>query len=415
MSEFLKYYIGNSRNLNNLFQRRNIPKPSLIISSPPYFDILDYDGIKKQIGFGQNNYEIYLDDVAKVFHKCYELAEENSTFWLIVDTFKKKGEVVTLPFDINRKLKEYNKTWILKDIIIWDKEKNLPWNSRGKFKNQFEYILFFTKGKSYKFNIDIIREINDLKKWWITYPERYNPQGKAPSNVWQYTIPIRGWGNGNQNHFCPIPFPLAEKIISISTDSEDVIFDPFAGSGSALALASMMGRHAYGIDININYKKRFIKEVIPGAESYWVKRKAELKYNSKAIREFGTTNRNLRKLKVAVAIAKHINSISSNSFIYVLLNKPGSKLDLIIIENRIMPIADISDEKLNSLITQSKVQPNLQVIKEKEITNKINTLELNKYPLEKFYLFHSVIKRDNIIKNKTKFDFIYSNISLKIK
>ena len=57
MSKNLKYYIGNARNIDTIFKRRNIPKPALIISSPPYFDLLDYDGIKKQIGFGQNNYE----------------------------------------------------------------------------------------------------------------------------------------------------------------------------------------------------------------------------------------------------------------------------------------------------------------------------------------------------------------------
>jgi len=415
MSGILKYYIGNARNIITIFKSRNIPKPSLIISSPPYFDLLDYDGLRKQIGYGQNNYNLYLNDVAQVFHTCYELTEENATFWLIVDTFKKKGELIALPFDIIRKLKEFDESWVLKDIIIWDKHKNLPWNSKGKFKNQFEYILFFSKGKNYKFKIDMVREINDLKKWWLSYPERYNPQGKAPSNVWQFTIPIRGWGNGNQNHFCPIPFPLAEKIISISTDFEDVVFDPFAGSGSALALASSMGRRAYGIDINMNYKKRFLKEVIAGAKSYWEKRKTELEYNSTAIKEFSNTNRNLRKLKVATAIAKHINSISSSSFVYVLLNKPGSKLDLLIIENGVKPISDISDDKLNSLITQSKVQPNLQIINENEIASRIKYRRLYSYSLDKFYSNSSATKRDNLLNSKTKYNYIYSNINLKIK
>jgi len=415
MSKNLKYYIGNARNIDTIFKRRNIPKPALIISSPPYFDLLDYDGIKKQIGFGQNNYELYLNDVAHVIHNCYEFAQDNATFWMIVDTFKKKGEVITLPFDINNKLRDFEKTWKLNDIIIWDKEKNLPWNSKGKFKNQFEYILFYTKGNNYTFNVDSIREINDLKKWWLSYPERYNPKGKAPSNIWQYTTPIRGWGNGNQNHFCPIPFPLAEKIISLSTCENDVIFDPFAGSGSALALASMMGRHAYGIDINMNYKRRFLKEVITGAKSYWEKREEELQYNSNAIKRFSTTNRNLRKLKVANAIAKHINSISSSSFVYVLLNKPGSKLDLIIIENGVKPIPDISDENLNSLIKQAKILPNLHIINENEIASIIKSMRLYRYSLDKFYSNRNEIKRDNLINSKTKYNYIYSNINLKFK
>jgi len=416
MKGFAKYYIGNSRNLVRIFQNRKIPSPNLIISSPPYFDLLDYDGIKGQIGFGQSDYDGYLSDVAKIFQHCYELAEENATFWLIIDTVKKRGEVVPLPFDIQRKLKEmYKKTWKLKDIIIWNKVKNLPWNLKGKFKNQFEYILFFTKGSNFKFNIDRVREINDLKKWWMSYPERYNEQGKAPSNVWQYTTPIRGWGNGKQNHFCPIPFPLAEKIISIGSDKGDVIFDPFVGSGSALALASIMGRRSYGTDINKEYKKRFEKEVIKGAMAYWDKRKSELQNNSEAIKEFTSTNKNLRKLKVAAAIAKYIKATHTNPFVHILINKPSYKFDLFIIENGIRPTTNILDEGLSALIKQAKVEPNIRVISENEIADIKMASKLNRYALDKFYSNIGMINRENILKSKGKYDFVHSNINLKIK
>ncbi|MBA7558284.1 hypothetical protein ES705_51082 [subsurface metagenome] len=239
----ITYIIGNAKNIKGIFSRKRIPAPNLIISSPPYFDLLNYGGNIRQIGYGQIYYKEYLNDVAKVFQDCFDISKKNASFWLIIDTFKKDGEVITLPFDIHKTLKDtYKKTWKLKEIIIWDKEKNLPWNAKGKFKNQFEYVLFFTKGPNYKFNIDRVREINDLKKWWKSFPERYNPDGKAPSNLWHYTTPIQGWGNNKQNHFCPFPFPLAEKIISISTDKGDVICDPFAGSGSALAIGYEMGK-----------------------------------------------------------------------------------------------------------------------------------------------------------------------------
>jgi len=83
MNGLKKYYIGNSRNLEKIFQYRKIHSPTLIISSPPYYDLLDYEGVKGQIGFGQKDYDGYLTDVADVFQHCYELAEENSTFWLV--------------------------------------------------------------------------------------------------------------------------------------------------------------------------------------------------------------------------------------------------------------------------------------------------------------------------------------------
>jgi len=416
MRGLAKYFIGNSRNLPSLVKRHHIPSLDLIISSPPYFDMLDYEGAEGQIGFGTNNYEVYLQDVAEVFQQCYELANENATFWLIIDTIKKSGEIRPLPFDIHRKLKElYKETWNLKEVIIWDKEKNLPWNSKGRFKNQFEYILFFKKGQKYTFNIDRVREINDLKKWWLSFPERYNPIGKAPSNVWHYTTPIRGWGNGKQNHFCPIPFALAEKIIYIASNEGDIVLDPFAGSGSAIALASNMGRKAYGIDISKEYKTRFLKEVVKGAENYWSKRIEELSYNTNAIKNFKSTNQKLRKLKVASQIAKHINAINLNSFVYLLINRSGARFDLYVVENGIRPITDLTDDALNSLIHQAKVQPNIITLNESEIMERVSSIKLNKYSLDKFYSINGVVDRDNITNIKVKYDYLFSNIYIKVK
>jgi len=50
-----------------------------------------------------------------------------------------------------------------------------------------------------------------------------------------------------------------------------------------------------------------------------------------------------------------------------------------------------------------------------EIEGSITDSKLNKYALDKFYSNRGIIIRDNILKNKTKYDFVYSNINLKIK
>lgn len=416
MSGHKKYYLGDSRELNLLIKRHKIPSPNLIISSPPYFDLLDYDGAKNQIGFGTKNYESYLDEIVKIFDKCYDFAKQNASFWLIIDTFKKQGEVIPLPFDINRKLHELNKkTWNLKEVIIWDKEKNLPWNSKGRLKNQFEYILYFTKGENFTFNIDKVREINDLKKWWLSYPERYNPIGKAPSNLWQFTTPIRGWGNGKQNHFCPFPFALIEKIISIASNPGDVIFDPFLGSGSVIALASVMERNAYGIDINKKYKSRFSKEVIIGAQKYWSSRVSELEYNKNAIKNFKSTNQKLRKLKIASHIAIHINEINKAAFVYLLADQPGAKFTLYIIENDVKPIIDITSEALLSLIHQSKVLPNVEIISTTEIQNILSKSKVFKYSYEKFYSVNGIMNLLNIHNSKDRLNSFFSDIQMRIK
>jgi hypothetical protein len=99
----------------------------------------------------------------------------------------------------------------------------------------------------------------------------------------------------------------------------------------------------------------------------------------------------------------------------VLINKPSSKFDIFIVENRIKPTTDISDEGLTALIKQAKVEPNIRVISENEIADNIMASKLNRYALDKFYSNNGMIARDNILKSKGKYDFIHSNINLKIK
>ncbi|HUI29333.1 MAG TPA: site-specific DNA-methyltransferase [Candidatus Acidoferrales bacterium] len=330
----IRYLIADARKSKQIFLKHGYPKPTLILTSPPYHDIKNYGNSKNQLGFNQT-YEQYLKDVANVFQQCYEISKLNATFWLVVDTIRKNGSTVTLPFDINNKLHELykNDTWNLKEIIVWNKYKNTPWQAKGRLKNQFEYILFFTKGRNFKYRIDKTREITDYKNWWLTYPERYNSNGKVPSNIWEFTIPIRGWGNSRQEHMCPFPFPLIERILSISSDKGDMIFDPFVGSGSTLALANEMGRRAIGFDVNSKYKREFEEDVLVGARLYWSKRKQELDTVKKKISKFRSINLSLRKLKAGFEIIENQPRNVKRQFLFFALfaTRRRAQADLIMV------------------------------------------------------------------------------------
>ncbi|MBS1687031.1 MAG: site-specific DNA-methyltransferase [Bacteroidetes bacterium] len=411
------YLIGNSKELNNIYAQNSFEQPQLIITSPPYFDLLNYNDHKKQIGYGQESYDLYLNDVCQVLNHCYDLSKNDATLWVVVDTFKKKGVVNLLPFDIVNKLKEREaNSWILKDIIIWDKGKNLPWNTNGNFKNEHEYILFFAKSDKFKFKIDTIREIADLKKWWIKYPERYNPNGKPPSNIWSFNTPIRGWGNGKQNHLCPFPFPLVERILSLCTEEGDWVLDPFAGSGSVLAMSSLMNRPSVGIDINRSYKQKFIKEVNDGALTYWSKRIKELSEIETLNKKFRETNKRLRKLKVASAICDHLSSINKNPFIYYVKDSSPVKneIEINVLQNGHIPNIHIENAELNSLINQSKIKPSIKIKLDDQFILSIAKTKSYKYKSSKFYNYSSSCKMDKVTTNGDKYDYWYSDIPLKI-
>lgn len=412
------YVIANSRNINRIFKEKDIGQPDLIITSPPYFDVKNYQDSDGQIGFGQS-YEEYLRDLGNIFQKCYELSSPHASFWMITDTIKRKGVTIPLPFDINQELiKNFSPTWKLKETIIWNKSKNIPWHSRGNFKNHFEYIFFYVKDTKYKFKIDHIREISDLKKWWLTYPERYNPKGKAPSNVWEIITPIRGWGKSYLNHCCPFPFPLVEKIISMSTDENDLVFDPFAGSGSVLAMAYVMNRNSVGIDVNKEYRKRFREEVLVGAKKYWLRREKELLLTRQKIEQFRLINNKLRKNKLAAIVTAKIKSTYVNSKELVLLALENGKnkniIDYIIIKKGIdiSPIA--KDKEIQELMNVFKIKINWVTTNRENILESLSGTTFYKYNLANIHQYISLMTLKEIIAETNKRNYFYSNIRLDI-
>lgn len=421
MTKDILYLIEDSRNIGAAFLKNKFEKVDLILTSPPYFDIKNYENAERQIGYKQS-YDEYLNDIALVLQNCYSISKDHATLWLVMDTINRKGITCPLPFDIHKKLLDLNNnnTWILRDVIIWNKYKNLPWHAKGRFKNQFEYILFFSKTDDYKYYLDRVREIADYKKWWLTYPERYNPNGKPPSNVWEFTIPIRGWGNGYQNHFCPFPFPLIERILLVSSDENDVIFDPFAGSGSVIAMAQQMNRKAIGFDINQKYKDQFEKEVLNGAKYYWKKRKKELNEIKDKIILFKETNQQLRKIKAGIKLKELFqDQIVENDITFIAMDKDNEtkEIDFIIFSKEKEPFINLSayGDSINELERKYKVKIN---IKEKSTEELLNSdYKENKffgYLSNKIYNYEKEFSIEQIIFNSGRQDILFTNIEVKI-
>jgi DNA modification methylase len=243
---------GDARALSKKLLANSV---DVTITSPPYFDLKDY-GVKEQIGFGQE-YPIYLDDLQNVFSEIYRATKSTGSLWIVIDTFRSNQEVLPLPFDLAAKLKVVG--WKLRDVIIWKKERTLPWTHKGTTRKIFEYILVFAKdNKRIRYFPDKHRETVDLKKWWVRYPERYSPKGKALEEIWSYDIPTQGsWGKNYIRHFCPLPAGLVSRIINLTTNVGDVVLDPFSGTGTVPAQASFLGRKYIGFELNKKYIRMF--------------------------------------------------------------------------------------------------------------------------------------------------------------
>ncbi|WP_060209929.1 DNA-methyltransferase [Sporosarcina koreensis] len=302
-SLFIKEYFSNHE-----------PFVDLIVTSPPYWDMKEYGDVKEQTGFGQE-YEAYLADIRKIFEGVHHISKDSATMFVIVDTMKRDGKMVRLPDDIARELESIG--WIHQDTIIWDKGKTLPWSRKGQMRNVFEYVLMFTKENStiYKYYIDRIKTTEQLKEWWIDYPERYSPQGKVPDNIWEFYIPTQGsWGSKKKfgeeefRHACPFPPEMMARLILLSTDENDVVFDPFAGTGVFLATAEKMNRRYLGFDTNPDYKKVFEVVTKQLIEEKWVEIDTYYKYQERLKTILEESIYKLRVLKYPKAVVKRLRN-----------------------------------------------------------------------------------------------------------
>ena len=367
------YHINDSRKLGTILNKKII---DVIITSPPYWNLKDY-GSENQIGFGQR-YEKYLNELIVILDEAGKYLKDKGSMWIIVDSFKKGGNIRMLPFEINQKLQELSSEWHLQDIIIWQKNKTLPWSAKGKLRNIFEYILFFTKSPNkFNFYVDELREV-ELKKWWPKYPERYNPKGKVPSRVWEISIPVQGWGNSWVKHFCPFPPELIQNILLLTTKKGDVVLDIFAGSGSVLAQSKVMGRKAIGFDLNYEYKKMYEKTVLPYYNRLWETESKEKLMEKKKVQNYlSKTIPLLRKTKYCFSLAKELKKEELELFEkinFAFAYNHNKDIEYVYVVEENSPTEDIKSWLIklsdNKNMKKFSLNPKIEVLTLKEFKNR---------------------------------------------
>jgi DNA modification methylase len=297
---FNKLHLRDVRDLPKVLSQDQ-PCVDVIVTSPPYWDLKDY-GAPNQIGHGQTEPE-YLADMEQVLRDCYIVTKPTGSLWLVVDTYRHKGELRLLPMELAERACKAG--WKLRDVIIWDKQHSIPWHQKGQLRNVFEFILFLSKTDQYKYEIDRIKTLDELSKWWVDFPERFNPKGKTPGNIWSFPIRTQGeWGKRSElYHSCPFPTALAARIIELTTDPGDLVMDPFAGSGVVLAQAHAMGRSYIGFEINPDYVEMFELVVKGEVAAEWEDLKQWRETQATAREDFEQSILKLRVLKYTRKVA----------------------------------------------------------------------------------------------------------------
>ena len=152
-----------------------------------------------------------------------------------------------------------NEHFILRNRITWQREKGR--GAKLNWKNSMEDIYFATVSDKFTFNLDAVKQ---RKKVLAPYKENGVPKdweetsdGKfrntCPSNFWD-DIAVPYWSMAeNTAHPTQKPEKLIAKLILASSNKNDLVLDPFAGSGTTGVVAKKLKRNYIDLEQNPLY------------------------------------------------------------------------------------------------------------------------------------------------------------------
>jgi modification methylase len=185
-----------------------------------------------------SDFEAYDQFTQEWLMGCHRVLKDTGTIWVI-------GSYHNI-FRVGRIMQDIG-YWILNDVV-WIKNNPMP-NFRGvRFTNAHETLIWAQKikGNHYTFNYQTMKMVN-----------KYNGnEGTQMRSDWRLPLCTgkeRLKVNGEKAHPTQKPESLLERVILSSSNPDDIILDPFFGTGTTGAVAKKFGRHWIGIESDIRY------------------------------------------------------------------------------------------------------------------------------------------------------------------
>lgn len=217
-----------------LLKELNNESIDLIFADPPYF--LSNGG--KSINSGKvvsvnkgewdkkGNYKDTQIFTYNWLKECYRLLKENGSIWV-------SGTHHNI-FDVEREMKKIGFKII--NIVIWHKSDPPPLIYKNKFRFSYEFVIWAKKGLKHYFD----------------YESMYNIHNREMEDVWlipAVNLTEKEFGY----HPTQKPEALLERIIKATSKENDLVLDPFLGSGTTCYVAKKLNRKYIGIEKDEKY------------------------------------------------------------------------------------------------------------------------------------------------------------------
>ncbi|MBD3197990.1 MAG: site-specific DNA-methyltransferase [Candidatus Lokiarchaeota archaeon] len=239
----------------------------LTVTSPPYDNIRDYKG--------------FSFDMELLSSELYRVTKEGGiVVWIVADQTINGSETGT---SFRHALRFMECGFNLHDTMIFQKA-GFPFPMKTRYNSVFEYMFVFSKGKPKTCNLieDKLNKFSGKKVAKRTGERQKNGDLKENSafrnnkskevklygvrdNIWYYAI-----GRGNSTfddvafeHPAIFPEKLAYDHIITWTNENDIVFDPFMGSGTTAKAAISANRNWIGSEISKEYCEIIEKRLQP--------------------------------------------------------------------------------------------------------------------------------------------------------
>jgi site-specific DNA-methyltransferase (adenine-specific) len=216
-------------------------------------------------------YDVYRDNLAsdEYLNWCrswlceiVRVLKPDGTFWLAIgDEFAAELKVI-----MQQEGKLFCRSW-----VVWYYTFGV--HCTQKFSRSHAHLLYMVKDPHhFTFQADAVRVPSARQ---LVYADRRaNPQGRMPDDTWilrpqdladgfqpledtWYFPRVAGTFKERAGwHGCQMPEQLLGRIVRACSRPGDRVLDPFAGSGTTLAVAKKLGRHFLGFELSANYAQR---------------------------------------------------------------------------------------------------------------------------------------------------------------
>lgn len=246
--------LGDARQVLSSMPAKSI---QTCVTSPPYWSLRDYN-IARQIGM-EASVDDYITSLVEVFEHVRRVLRDDGTLWLNVgDSYTSGGRTwrapdrknpirameVRPPTPVGLKPKDLIGVpwrlafalqaagWYLRTDIIWNKPNCQPESVKDRPTRSHEYVFLFSKSERYLYNHDALR----------------GPNNRSLRTVWDINTQAY-----KQAHFATFPQDLVSPCIALGSNTEDIVLDPFLGSGTTGLAALNLQRRFIGVELNGEY------------------------------------------------------------------------------------------------------------------------------------------------------------------